>query len=201
MVDIKEARKFLDECMSEFKYCERKNEELEDLLKREKRKTEAIKIVRATVQTAAQEVQKNLEYHLSDLVTTALHAIFPDDINFIAKIEQRRGQTECDLLFEEKDNKYKPLDGSGYGPVDVATFVFRLCFWSLKKNRPTFILDEPFRNLSPNFHSKISELIKELSEELGIQFIIVSHQDEINIAADRTFYVDKVDDKSMVKTL
>ncbi|MHA2047664.1 MAG: ATP-binding cassette domain-containing protein [Candidatus Thorarchaeota archaeon] len=160
-----------------------------------------MKKARIIIQTVAQETQQNLEYHLSDLVTTALHSVFPDDIKFVVKIEIRRGKTECDLLFEEFEKQYKPLEGSGFGPVDVASFALRICFWSLKKNRPTLILDEPFRNVSPDLQHKVSDMVKKLSEKLGIQIIMVSHAEEINMAADRTFTSEKRGKVTSIKEL
>ena len=145
----------------------------------------------AIIQEVAMDTQSNLEYHISNLVTTALHSVFPDDIEFVAKIELRAGKTACKLMFKEYDSEYKPLEGSGFGPVDVASFALRISFWALNKNRHTFILDEPFRNVSPDLQEKVSHMLKMLSKNLGIQIIMVSHQEDVNIAADKTFLTTK----------
>lgn len=193
------ARKFLDEKRSELSHLQRKKKEIKEDLSYAKTRAEGMKKARIVIQTVAQETQKNLEYHLSDLVTTALRSVFPDEINFIVKIEIRRGKTECDLLFEEFGKQYKPIEGSGFGPVDVASFALRICFWSLKTNRHTFILDEPFRNVSPDLQHKVSAMVKELSRKLGIQIIMVSHQEEINVAADKTWVTEKIGKVTQVK--
>ena len=185
------AREYLDELKSELSHLQKKQSETEDSLKYTKARAEAMKKARIIIQTVAQETQKNLEYHLTYPVTDALDYVFPDKIKFVAKIEMARGKTECVLLFDERGHEYKPLKGSGFGPVNITCFVLRICFWGLNKNRPTIILDEPFRDLSPDFQNKTSELIKRISKKLGIQIIIVSHQDDINIAADKTFVVTK----------
>ena len=195
------ARVFLDEAKAELSHLQRKKTETKSGLVATKKRAEAIKKARAIIQIVAQETQKNLEYHLSYPVTDALNYVFPDHIKFIARIEMKRGKTECVLLFDEDGNEYKPLKGSGYGPVNISCLVLRICFWGLNKNRPTIILDEPFRDLSPNFQLKTSELIKRISKRLGIQIIIVSHQDDINIAADKTFLTRKVRSKAEVKEL
>ena len=36
------------------------------------------------------------------------------------------------------------------------------------------------------------EMLKMVSEKLGVQIIMVSHQDDINISADKTFLAKKV---------
>jgi len=66
-----------------------------------------------------------------------------------------------------------------------------ITFWSLNKNRPSFALDEPFRNVSPDLQHKVSDMLRMVSEKLGVQIIMVSHQEDINISADKTFLTRK----------
>jgi len=156
---------------------------------------------RLIFQAVAKITQKNLEFHISKLVTTALSSVFPDNIEFVVRIENRRNKTECDLLFKEFGEEYKPLEGSGFGPIDVATFALRIAFWSLNKNRATLILDEPFRHLSFDLQTKASEMIKMISEKLNMQIIMISHQVGIDESADKMFVVEKQGMISKVKEL
>lgn len=147
---------------------------------------------RVIIQKVAQETQQNLEYHIGQLVTTALASVFPEPPEFVTKIAVRRNKTECDLFFKEFDVLEKPVDSSGGGPLDVASNALRYTYWSLNPNRPTFILDEPFKFVSPDLQHKVSDMLKMLSKELGIQIIMVSHAEEINYSADKTFLVEKI---------
>ena len=165
---------------------------LEEEIKHLKARMLSADKARVIIQNVAKETQQNLEFHISKLVTTAIVSVFPDEIQFVTRIEIRRKKTECDLLFKEYDQEYDPLKGSGYGPVDVSSFSLRISFWSLNRNRPTMILDEPFRNVSPDLQYKVSEMLKMISERLNIQIIMVSHQEDVNIAADKTFLAKKV---------
>ncbi|MDY6957784.1 MAG: hypothetical protein SVK08_01370 [Halobacteriota archaeon] len=155
---------------------------------------------RAVIQEIAQETQKELEFHISNLVTLALDIVFPDEnIHFVTRFVQRRNKTECDLLFEENGNEYKPLDGSGYGAVDVAAFALRLALWTLDPSSEVMILDEPFRDVSPDLQSKVGEMLKTLSDRIGIQIIMVSHAEDVNIQADKTFVIKKSKDQCYVE--
>ncbi len=137
------------------------------------------------------QTQKQLQYHISDITSLALESVFPDAYALQAEFVERRDKTECDLFFVRGDEKVNPLMASGGGAVDVASFALRIASWSMKhpKSSNTIILDEPFRFLSRNYHTKASQMLKELSDKLGIQFIIVTHEPVLADSADTSFRV------------
>jgi len=189
--DLERIRRKFEDQRKERDYL---NHRLSDLTAEYQRQSERLlqaEKARTIVQIVAKNVQQKLEFKISTLVTTALEAVFDNPIKFIARFETKRGQTECNLLFEEYGSEYNPLDGSGYGPVDVCSFALRVSLWSLEQSRPVLILDEPFRNVSPDLHEKVSEMLKMISEELKLQIIMVSHAENINIAADKIIKVRK----------
>ena len=51
------------------------------------------------------------------------------------------------------------------------------------------VLDEPFRYLSENYQGLASQMIKEISVKLGIQYLIVTHEEELTESADKIFNV------------
>ena len=159
--------------------------------KEQKERKDAAEQALAVLQIVSKNTQQELEFHISNLVTTAVQSVNPDWPEFVVRVVIRRNQTECDLLFSELGVEQRPADSSGGGPKDVASFALRIAYWSLKKNRPTFILDEPFRNVSPDLQERVSDMLKMVSDKLQIQIIMVSHQDDINLAADKTFFNTK----------
>jgi len=147
---------------------------------------------RVILQNIAQKTLQNLEFHISNLGTLALKSVSPDFPELTATITIRRNQTEVDFLFKEFDNEQKPLDSSGYGAVNIVCYALRVSFWSLNKTRNVMILDEPFRDLSPDLQHKASEMVKMIADKYQLQHIIVSHAEDINFSADKTFTVKKV---------
>lgn len=130
------------------------------------------------IQNVAQVTQQELEYHVGELVTLALAAVFDDPYELSVEFIQRRGRTETDLWFVRGDAKVDPLSASGGGAVDVASFALRVALWSLapKKTRPVLVLDEPLKFLKGGeLPEKGARMIKEISERLGIQIIMISH--------------------------
>ena len=156
---------------------------------------------REVIREVGLKTQEQLQFHISDITSLALEAVFPDPYELVVEFIQRRNKTECDLYFVRDDNKVDPMTASGVGAVDVATFALRIASWSMAypHSRNTIILDEPFRFLSEDYQEKASTMIKEISEKLGIQFIIVTHEQVLAAYADKIFEVSIRNGKSKVK--
>lgn len=166
----------------------RKKGELNSLISEKSDKENKIKklseyqIILEQVQTILQEVgqktQKQIKFHIEDIVTLAIDTIFPNKYNFVMDFVLRRGKTECDLFIEDyQNNRYSILDTNGGGLADIISFGLRIALWSLKfgKKSNTIILDEPFKFLSRDLQEQAGELIKKLSEKLKLQIIMVTH--------------------------
>jgi DNA repair exonuclease SbcCD ATPase subunit len=146
---------------------------------------------RELIREAGLKTQQTLSYHISEITSLALEAIFENPYTLEVNFIQRRNKTECDLFFSRDGNQIDPMDASGGGAVDVAAFALRTASWSMKRPhyRNTIILDEPFKNLSKDYQEKGSTMLKEVSKRLGIQFIVVTHEECLASFADRTFEV------------
>ena len=144
---------------------------------------------REVIRTVALETQEQLQYHISDITSLALEAVFLNPYALTAEFVQRRNKTECDLYFERDGERVDPISASGGGAVDVAAFALRIASWSMNhpKTQNVIILDEPMRFLSEAYQEKASMMIKEVSEKLGIQFIIVTHEPTLTAGADKVF--------------
>ena len=197
--DIVALRKRFDKAVTERDIYQKKLDIVVDNLSAEETYLAVHQKARIVVQTVAEQTQKQIEYHISNLVSLALASVFPDPYVFVLRFVQRRNKTEADLLFIKNGNEGRPLDISGGGPVDVAAYALRPALWSLKPTRNSFILDEPFKYVSRDLQSKCSEMVHTLGERLSIQHIIISHIPEIIDKADTVFEVNNVDGVSEVK--
>ena len=146
----------------------------------------------AIIQIVAQATQNELEYRICEPVSLALAAVFNNPYKMSAKFEiTGRGTTECRLAFERNDNLIKPLEASGGGPVDVASFALRVGCWSLAqpRSRACLCLDEPFRFISREKMPLAGKMLQEISKQLGLQIIMISHITELISCADRLIEV------------
>ena len=128
--------------------------------------------------------EMNIKY-IETIVTSAIHAIFDDDISF--KIELVHERNKVGYKFYIIDNTTghttDPKINEAGGLRDILSFSLRVALWGLTQGNKSnvMILDEPFHFFNAEDRNKTGELIKELSQKLNIQFIIATHQPDIFI--------------------
>lgn len=134
------------------------------------------------MQEAAKGIQQQVHRQIADIVNKCLQIIFDDPYEFKINFTSKRGKTEAELSFIRNGKEIKDVGG---GVIDVVSFSLRLCsiLFSQKSLERIMILDEPFKNLSKakGYLERIPEMILLLSEEFNIQFIQVTHIDELKI--------------------
>lgn len=156
---------------------------------------------RLILQTIAQKTQQNLVYRISDTVELCLNSVFNSNYKFVLNFIKKRNKTEAEMYLADGDGQYSILDSCGGGISDVVTFALRIVLWNLQRPRSSrvIILDEPFKFLSRDLQKKASLLVKNISNKLEVQFIIVSHQSNIIEYADKIFKVDKPEKISIIE--
>lgn len=191
MNDVKQLRKYVDRQWSKRSATQdrlsQKVDEEKELRRSIRRHDHALTIVKQV----GLKTQQQLQFHISDMVSMSLAAVFSNPYEFEVEFVERRDKTECDLSFVRNGNKVDPITASGCGAVDVASFALRVVGWSMgnPRSRNTIILDEPLRYLSQDNQEKASQMIQDISKKLGIQFIIVTQDETLASYADKTFKV------------
>lgn len=191
MSDIQALRRTLEQRKGRRNQIADSLAKTEASLRDKKRDLRRYEQAREIIREVGLKTQQQLQVHISEITTLALEAVFPDPYALTAEFVQRRNKTECDLYFIRDDNPVDPLSAAGGGTVDVASFALRVASWSMRtpRSRNILILDEPFRYLSEGLLPRAGEMIKQISEKLGLQIIMVTHSEELAEAADTTFRV------------
>ena len=145
---------------------------------------ESTEATSAFVQTVAKATQDQITVHIEDIVSMAMGTILDKPYTFKTDFVVRRNKTECDLYFVRDGKQIKPIDESGGGAVDIASFASRIALWSLGSTDNILIFDEPFKFVSREYQLKVGELLKVLSEKLNLQIIMVSHNNNFIQQAD-----------------
>lgn len=136
---------------------------------------------RQIIQAIAETVQEEAHKRIAGVVSQCLATVFAQPYEFHIRFRQARGRTEAELVFVRDGKDINPIDASGGGVVDVAAFALRLSSLMLSRpaRRRVMILDEPFRFVSQNYRANVRAMMEELSRDLGVQFIMVTHIAEL----------------------
>ena len=187
---LRNFRKKIDERKTELKLCKQSEKRYAKRLLELEKESDAIQEAREIFQKASVLTQNYLANHLSNIVTKALRTTFPEkNVSFKVEFVERRNVSECDMWIEEDGHRYSLLESRGFGMTDIASFALRVAYILLSDSDNVLIIDEPFRNLSEDKHEYASQMIKELSKELFIQFIISTHVLSLKEYSDKSFFV------------
>lgn len=149
-------------------------------------------------------VQQEFEKVVEELVTQALQFVFGDSYSFEVESEIARNQPEISMYISVDGERYSPRDEeTSGGETDVASFALRVILWAIQYDRtePVLIFDEPFRYVHGTRTPYLREMIRYLSDTLGIQFIIITDDDKLTEEADRSYLVVRENGISEVKLL
>jgi DNA repair exonuclease SbcCD ATPase subunit len=140
------------------------------------------------------EVSRNTQQRFKDrvetLITLAIQSVFERPFKFKLNMEMARNKFSCFPVVEEEGNEYIPSEEMGGGILDIISFAFRIVLWSLKspRSRSLFILDEPMKFVGKDeLLQRAVMMIKEISERMGLQFVIVTHEPQIAEIADKAY--------------
>lgn len=198
--EIRKLRIQLERLKGKKEQIEQSLQEAEQGLKETKREIRKHEQAIEVVKTVGLKTQQSLQYHISDTVSMALNSVFDDPYSMSVEFVERRGKTECDLMFQRGNKFIDPLSASGGGAVDVASFALRVASWSMQfpKTRNVLLLDEPFKNLSEGLLPKASEMLKQVSDKLGLQIIMITHSEPLIESADKVFQIQNRKRRSTV---
>ena len=183
-MNLKQVRRRLNEWKAE----QRTNRKALDAtrLKFEDAKDEQAAVHEAivVVQQLAQTLQDKAHSQLKQIVSRCLSVVMEDDAyEFDILFEQKRNKTEARLVFYRGELEVDPMTAAGGTCVDLVSFALRLSLLVFQRpaGRRLLVLDEPFKFVSRDYLPRVRQLLEALSEELDIQFIIVTHLPELTI--------------------
>jgi len=163
---------------------------------RQKRLCEAAMTI---VTTVGESLQQRISARLSSVASHALRSVFPDPYRVVIEFTPTaRGTIDATIQFERSGQRFKPVLPSGQllaggGPVEVAAWGLRVALWGQlrPRPRPIMLMDEPFRFLQEDLHPVAGEVLREIAEQAGVQFIMVTHSQKLAEAANNVVEVGR----------
>lgn len=143
--------------------------------------------------------QGQLTEYIESIVTMAIRSVYDRPFRFIVDFRINRNKSECYLMVYEGEEKSReemvaeaffPEDEEGGGLLDIISLALKVVLWSLEnpRSRATLLEDEPMKNLG-SLRPLAVKLLKRMSQDLGIQYLIITHEDELAEVADKAWRV------------
>ena len=173
-------------------------------LKKSQQHMENLLKARELISAEAEATQKAFQQRINSLVTMVIRSVFVErEIDFKLSIERKKNRLEVKPMLIENGIEYDDI-GYDFGGsmIDLISFALRVVLWSMQKpkSRAIFILDEPFKQIGKGVMlERAGQMVKELSEKLGLQIILVTHEKQLQEIADKSFLVDMKKGRSVVR--
>ena len=179
-MDLLDIRKKVNHNISQYKTTKNMFTQEKENLKKSTIKLDHEEQAQEIIQLVSQAIQQQAHKQIAQVVAQCLKAVFYDeDYGFKILFEKKRGKTEAKLIITNQGYDVdKPLEMESGGVLDVASFALRLsCLMLTKpKLRRVIIMDEPFKNVSIEYQPNTKALLEQLTEDFGIQIIMVTHE-------------------------
>lgn len=174
---------------------------LQDTKKEIERRKSLISILEKTsalLQRFADAQRREVQERISKVISYGLSVVYETPMRFIIEDEERKNDVSFRFMVEGTVDGEKVVlgnlkDSQGGGLINVVSFLLRVMYILIHPDCPRRIIvaDEPFSMLDTKGRTeKLAGLLKDLAAKLDFQFVIVSHQDELCLAADQVHSVD-----------
>ena len=156
------------------------------------------------LQGASENARHSIVSRIEKIVTEALHEIIPNEnLSFKVIFESKRGASEVTFkLFDETiKQELNVMYSYGGGIKDIISTVLRIVVIELDRTKceGPIILDETGKNVSVEYQENFGRFLRILSEKLGKQIILITHEDNIVTQAHKVFQIAKKDGKSYIE--
>lgn len=138
---------------------------------------------------------------IAELATSGLkHVIFDQQLSF--KIRQELKYNRLSLHFSLEDEsgvEGDPLYSFGGGPISVVSLVLRLAVMTRMQMGNLLLLDESMASLANHYIPAAADFMRQLSEQTGINILMVTHNDEFLNYAHTTYEGNKDTDLRLTR--
>lgn len=133
------------------------------------------------------------------VVSSGLKTVF-DDETMELKVNERiqRNQKIYSISIVIDGVETEDWNAASGGVRNVVVFMLRVVFLAISSNRKFLALDEPFPGLSTEYRENLALFLRTLAEKFNMQFLIVSHQAEIDVSADKLYEIRRINGQSVI---
>lgn len=132
------------------------------------------------------------------LQSEGLRTVFDDqDLSVSASVETQRGKISVELLTSQKladGTVIEGLSNDAFGGAitTVQSVLMRIIVILRRDMRPLLLLDESLPAFDANYVSNMADFLRALSERLGLDILLVSHNQSLVEGAHKAYQIKKV---------
>lgn len=149
--------------------------------------------VQILLQKSSEFARQQVKGRVEQIVTQALQIVFPEKgYNFHIVLDVKGLQPVAEYwLYSEGVMRQMvgPDYGRGGGAVDVVTLALRLALAELEQIDGPLFMDEVGKHVSAEYAPNVAYFLKQYSEQLGRQVILITHNDHLAAVGDYSLRV------------
>lgn len=178
-INLNELLKKVESKKTEIEINKRELKKIELNLKQEEKKYSDLDKLKEVIMTFSEESKNEMIEYIEDLVSSCLSSTFGNKYTFEIQAEEKHNQQEYHFYLNRNGLLLEPReDMCGDSLLDICNVGIRTASMVIDPTiEPVFLWDQPFTNLRHDKKPFVKDLIKELSNELDIQFIIINHDE------------------------
>lgn len=139
---------------------------------------------------------------MGELATTALrHVIDDQELTFQIRQELKYNRLSMRFVLEENGIEADPMGSFGGGAVHITSLILRVAVMARLRMGNLLVLDESLNGLAPKYHPAMADFLKGLSEQTGINILLVTHQDDFLANAHHAYEAHAASGKDGLKAL
>ncbi|WP_138751084.1 chromosome partitioning protein ParA [Paenibacillus sinopodophylli] len=146
-------------------------------------------LVQILLQKTSDYARQQAKGRIEDIVTQLLLVVFPgNDFVFEIVLDVKGSQPVAEYWLTRNGVKtqLKPPDyDNGGGYVDVITLGLRLGIAELEEIQGPLLMDEVGKHVSAEYSPNVAYFLKQYSEQLGRQIILITHNEALAAVADK----------------
>lgn len=167
--------------------------------------SQAERLTKASVflQTLNDATRQQIIGRISSIVTDALQKVKDPNLEFRMKLSTERNQADVQFSIYNANTKqeYDILESCGGSIADIVSFPLRVSLllkWDPVLSR-ILIMDENFKFVSVADREPLADFVKQITERLNLQVILVTHANELSGKAHKIFQVNQKQGVSSVE--
>lgn len=177
MINLEKTLKNIEAKITEKDLIEKQIKDTNQEIKLNSKLLEELEKIKMAVLTISIESKNEMIEYIEELVTTCLSSIFGSKYKFEIKTDDKRDQQETHFFLNKNGLLLEPRDDiCGDSILNILGLGLRASNLVIDAEAEQLIMmDQPFKDLRYDKKPFVCDLVRHLSDDLGIQFNIITH--------------------------